>query len=289
MPHSKAGGVLIAMPSHKDSTEKNHFSQHHFVGGNVLMLNILQDNIETLGVSASTKKIAETRERTATLLQQQSAALTLIDGSVQGGRLTTTVVLESKVGHKFPTGFPSRRAWIHFTVQDGSGATIFESGGVGRDGTIAGDDGDEKMSYEPHYDLITGQDQVQIYESVMRNTDGEVTFTLLRAAGYIKDNRLLPKGFDKLTAATDIGVKGEAATDNNFTGGSDLVTYQVPIASHSGPFKVTAELLYTTVSRSFMQDLGQDGSLTEVKRFVQFYDDADKTPVTVGAATGVIR
>lgn len=289
MPHSKAGGVLIAMPSHKESTEKDHFSQHHFVGGNVFMLNILQDNLETLEISAPTKKITETKKRTAVQLQQQSASLSLIDGSVERGMLTTSVVLESKVGHKFPTGFPSRRAWIHFTVRDSGGAVIFESGGVGADGTIAGDDGDEKMSCEPHYDLITGPDQVQIYESVMQDTDGKVTFTLLRASGYIKDNRLLPKGFDKLTAPVDIAVKGEAATDGNFIGGSDLVTYQVPIGGHPGPFRVTAELLYTTLSRSFMQDLGRDGSLAEVKRFVKFYDDADKTPVTVVAATGVIR
>ncbi len=54
------------------------------------------------------------------------------------------------------------------------------------------------------YDQITQADQVQVYEPIIHNTDGDVTHTLLRASGYIKDNRLLPAGFDKTTASSDI-------------------------------------------------------------------------------------
>jgi hypothetical protein len=43
------------------------------------------------------------------------------------------------------------------------------------------------MRYEPHYDVITKPGQVQIYEGIMLNTDNEVTYTLLRAAKYVKD------------------------------------------------------------------------------------------------------
>ena len=41
--------------------------------------------------------------------------------------------------------------------------------------------------------MITDQGQVQIYESLMRDTDGNITYTLLRASTYSKDNRLLPR------------------------------------------------------------------------------------------------
>ncbi|MCJ7600556.1 MAG: hypothetical protein MUO63_03530, partial [Desulfobulbaceae bacterium] len=95
--------------------------------------------------------------------------------------------------------------------------------------------------------------------------------------------------FDKNTAAADIAVKGAAAADENFTGGSDLVTYQVPVGNHSGPFTITAELLYTTVSHAFMQDLAQDASLPKVERFVKFYSEADKTPVTIAGVKGLTR
>ena len=289
MPHSTGGGVMIDRPAPPQGSTKDHFSQHHFVGGNIMLLNILQDNLQALGVTASAAKITDTRKRAADLLQQQSATLTMTEGAIRGDNLFATIGVQNLAGHKLPTGFPSRRAWLHVVLRDGAGAAVFESGGWQADGRIVGDDGDEKMLHEPHYELITRPDQVQIYESIMQNSDGQVTHTLLRAAGYIKDNRLLPRGFDKKTAAPDILVRGEAAADGNFIGGSDLVTYQIPIGGHTGPFTITAELLYATISYSFMQDLDRDAALPLVGRFVRYYDKADKTPVTMAAVTGQLR
>ncbi|MCK7480376.1 MAG: cytochrome c family protein [Candidatus Moduliflexus flocculans] len=55
-------------------------------------------------------------------------------------------------GHKLPSAYPSRRAWVHFTVLDGSGATVFESGRFEADGSIAGNDNDaDRTRFEPHY------------------------------------------------------------------------------------------------------------------------------------------
>ena len=54
------------------------------------------------------------------------------------------------------------------------------------------------LDFEPHYETITSPDQVQIYEPIMLKQATEaVTYTLLRAYEYAKDNRLLPAGFDK--------------------------------------------------------------------------------------------
>ena len=35
--------------------------------------------------------------------------------------------------------------------------------------------------YEPHYDLINAEDQVQVYEGVFVNNEQQVTYTLLDA------------------------------------------------------------------------------------------------------------
>jgi hypothetical protein len=50
---------------------------------------------------------------------------------------------------------------------------------------------------------------------------------LLTAVGYLKDNRLLPNGFDKQSATKDIAVVGNALDDPNFTGQGSVIRYVV--------------------------------------------------------------
>ena len=290
MPHSREGGVYIANWSPPEAEAKDHFSQHHFVGGNVFMLNLLQNNINSLGLSASAEKLEDTKERTMRQLQKATANLTLIDLNQRGSELTAVLQVNNKAGHKFPTGIPTRRTWLHLTVTDTDGQIIFQSGKPLADGRIEGNEADlDLMSYEPHYDEITQSDQVQIYEGVMLNTDNEVTYTLMRAARFAKDNRLLPKGFNKSAAPEEIGVFGRAASDENFTGGSDLVAYRINTAGHKGPFTLTARLLFTAVSYSFVNDLGKDAELPAVRRFMQFYNYADKLPQELTAIQAKVQ
>jgi hypothetical protein len=290
MPHSKAGKVTIAKWAPPTVQERDHFSQHHFVGGNLFMLNVLQDNSTELGLTASTAKLEDTKQRTLRQLRSDSASLSIIDAQVRGKELAVTVQVQNLVGHKLPTGFPSRNLWLHLTVLDVNDQVVFESGKPLSDGRISGNNADEQeKSFEPHYEEITTPDQVQIYETIMANTDGAVTYTLLRAASYLKDNRLLPKGFDKNTAGAEIGVYGRATGDDNFIGGTDQVTYKVALGNHSRPFRIRIGLLYHTISYNFMQDLRQDAELPLVSRFDRYYSEADKTPVTVTAVQAEIR
>ncbi len=118
------------------------------------------------------------------------------------------------------TGFPARRAWLHLTVQDANGQVVFESGATNPDGSILGNDNDlDPAAYEPHYLSIDSPEQVQIYEAIMGNVDGQVTTILLAAAQYLKDNRLLPTGFDKSSVLDDIAVRGTALGDDDFGAG----------------------------------------------------------------------
>lgn len=52
-----------------------------------------------------------------------------VSGRVDGGVLTAAVRLVNNSGHKLPSGFPSRRLWLHVRILDASGALVFESGG----------------------------------------------------------------------------------------------------------------------------------------------------------------
>ena len=103
------------------------------------------------------------------------------------------------------------------TARDAAGQVVFESGAVAPTGAIAWNANDEDPArYEPHYDEIRSADQVQIYESVMVDVKGTPTTGLLHGVRYVKDNRLLPRGFDKSTASADVAVHGAAATDADF-------------------------------------------------------------------------
>ena len=281
--HMPLAGSAVAISG--GMPERELFWQHHFIGGNSLILEILKDNIDQLAVTASTGNFNATLDRLAQQLDNDTATLTIKEAGMDGNILSLSLNLEQLVGHKFPTGFPSRRAWIHLSVTDNNGNTVFESGKPNADGSISGNNADENATgYEPHYSLITQPDQVQIYESIMNNTNGDVTYTLLRASGYLKDNRLLPLGFDKQNAATNIAAYGEAAGDADFSGGSDSITYRIDTGSHSGPFTVKAELLYQTLSYRFAMDLFSTNEAL-VEEFAAYFNQADKMPTLIASAS----
>jgi len=274
-----AVGSVVISNRPRRLAARSPFGQHHFVGGNSFMVSLLKNNATELGVTADAPHFEDTIARTQVQLQQDTATLTATASTDDQNLLTVKVVVQNLAGHKVPSGLPSRRTWLHLVVKDANGAPLFESGKVLADGRIEGNNADMDISaYEPHYDLIDSSDQVQIYEPVMIDSDGQVTYTLLRADSYAKDNRLLPAGFSKDSAIADIAVRGNAQSDPNFVGGEDEVTYQVDLAGEAGPFEIVAELLFQTLSYPFINDLSQDETAL-ISRFMGQYSQADKMPV----------
>jgi hypothetical protein len=276
------GAVRI---SNTGGPPRSPFAQHIFVGGNAYMLEILRTFGEERQVVASSEQFEVKKGHTVDQLQNRTVTLAVEEIELSGSQLMTTVAVQSLVGHKFPTGFPARRAWLHFTVQDADGGIVFESGAVNPDGSIAGNDNDaDPARYEPHYQAITDSDQVQIYESIMGDSEGSVTTTLLRGAGYLKDNRLLPSGFDKGTASGDIAVHGQALEDEDFLGGGDRVPYAIELGNAEGPFTVTVELLYQSVGYRWVQKMHRYEP-PEPARFLDYYEAVPNRPVVVARTT----
>jgi mono/diheme cytochrome c family protein len=157
-------------------------------------------------------------------------------------------------------------------VRDSGGQVVFESGKLRPDGSIVGNDNDDDpLRYEPHYSKIERWDQVEIYEDIMKDQAGQPTTGLLHAVGYLKDNRVLPTGFDKKTAPAEIGVVGEAAADPSFTGGEDRVQFSVWVGNAQGPFRVEAELCYQPIGFRWAHNLLRCNAM-EPQRFVRYYD-----------------
>ena len=255
----KSNGVKIATTPRNLGT-RNNFGKHDFVGANKLMLDIFNNNKTQLGVVAATADFNETIDKTQTMLNS-SATIDRVSQSLgSDNNLNITLKINSATGHKLPSAYPSRRVVLHVTVKDASNNVVFESGKVNPNGSIVGVDADEnRTTFEPHYDLITSPDQVQVYEAIMGNNLNEVTYTLLRGMVYLKDNRILPTGFNKATVPNDIKVVGDALTDTNFMGGSDQITYRIPNLTGSN-YTVEAELVHQPLAYSFAQDLFSEPS-----------------------------
>src|SRR4029453_10772298 len=197
-------------------------SRHAFVGGNAFMLRLMNRYRFELGVEATPAELDAVARATVRQLEQDTALVAIERADVSNDAVVADVVVRNLTGHKFPTGYPSRRAWIHVTVRDRDARIVFGSGRVTETGLIEGNAGDTGAgTLEPHYEQITAADQVQIYESVMGTPAGVPTTGLLQATQYLKDNRLPPRGFHKETAAPELAVYGEAATDADFTGDGD--------------------------------------------------------------------
>src|SRR5262249_27421846 len=194
--------------------------------------------------------------------------------------LRAEIAVNNLGGHKLPTAYPSRRAWLHLVVRDGNGRVVFESGALNRDGSIVGNDNDaDAVKFEPHYAEITSADQVQIYKSILGDARGAVTTGLLTATDYLKDNRLLPTGFDKRTADPEVAVHGDAAHDADFRDGGDLVRYSIPLGGASGPVTVDAELLYQPIGFRWADNLKRYEAV-EPRRFTSFYDSMSAASAT---------
>jgi cytochrome c551/c552 len=265
-------------------------SRHAFRGGNSFMTRLLTRYAGELGVVALPQELEGASARTISHLETETARLSIVRAEVSGGRLLADVAVENLAGHKLPTAYPSRRAWLHVTVRDRHGAVVFESGGVAPSGTIAGNDNDEDGArFEPHYAEIDRPDQVQVYESVMADPQGAVTTGLLTAVKYVKDNRLLPRGFDKATAPADVAVHGDAASDADFTAGGDRVRYSVALPGDAGPYRVDAELRYQTIGYRWAENLRRYDAF-ETQRFVRYYDAMSAgSAVRLAAASVQVR
>jgi hypothetical protein len=249
-------------------------SRHFFVGGNFFMQGILNRNRRELTVTSAPDGQSEAIERTKAHLTSDAARVSIGSVTLHNRRLETEIAVENLGGHKLPTAYPSRRVWLHLVVRDSQNRTVFESGAVNAAGAIVGNDNDSDAArFEPHYAEIRNADQVQIYEAIMADTNGAVTTGLLHAVRYVKDNRLLPRGFDKRTAASDIAVAGAAAEDADFSGGADRVRYSIDLGQASGTLAVEAELCYQPIGHRWAANLKQYDA-EEPRRFVRYYEAA---------------
>ena len=104
------------------------------------------------------------------------------------------------------------------------------------------------MQIEPHYEEITRSDEVQRSMSpLLRSLSSRPTTGSPTATQYLKDNRLLPRGFDKKTVGAVMGVSG--APDPILTSPTTVICmrYRIGGASSTADTPSAAERRYQSI------------------------------------------
>jgi hypothetical protein len=241
---------------------RSPYGRHVFAGANTLVPTLLRDNAAELQPNASPAALNATIAAAREQLQERTATMELVQASRDGDRIRVTLRLDNLAGHKLPTGFPSRRAWVRLQVVDDTGQVVFASGVTDDKGRLVDREGNVLASEEAggpiqaHRNVISRDDEVLIFEHVMGDVNGEATFTLLRAAVHFKDNRLLPRGWNpNHPDAEHTGVYGAALQDADFVDGGDTITYEFRVPAENGPYRILAAFLYQTLSPRFAAEL----------------------------------
>jgi hypothetical protein len=172
------------------------------------------------------------------------------------GRLRARVLVTNKTGHYLPSGVGFRRLFLEFVAVDAGGDVLWASGRTNNLGAIVAGrtqqvlavenvvpDGmgqcvkDPDVPFEPHHQVVESEDEVQIYQELVKDSEGVLTTSFLRRVDEVKDNRLRPKGFDPAMFASSPSpfirelavLHGEARFDDHYTDpaltGSDQIEY----------------------------------------------------------------
>jgi hypothetical protein len=198
--------------------------------------------------------------------EHDTASVEVSQPEITNQNLSADVTITNWTGHRFPSGVGFRRAFIEFDVFDnsvidpktGQGKIVWSSGRTNDQGFIVDNDGNvldseyigtnrnKKGPAQPHFygkeRPISSSKQVQIFEELMRDSDGNFTTSFIRRDRAVKDNRLLPRGWTA-TGPDPASLSGEflhstfpegdAAKDPVYLNGSgtSVVRYEIPLSA----------------------------------------------------------
>jgi hypothetical protein len=261
---------------------RSPYNLHTFSGANSFMVNLIKQNKTALGVNAQDANFDSTLSEITRLLRFNTVDLELGEPVIEGDSISFPVTVTNKAGHKFPSGYPSRRAFVSFVVKNTNGDTLFSSGVPLPNGMIK----NEITGVEPHYNVIRNANQAQIYEMRMGDVNGDPTTVLERGYVHLKDNRIPPLGFTTSHPSYDtVRVIGDAETDPNFNRignfegtGADVINYKLAINDLSANVSVSARVYYQSVPPYWLDEMRMFAA-PEINTFLGMYDAADKSAV----------
>jgi hypothetical protein len=262
------------------------YNQHTFAGANSFMLELIKSNKSALNITTTDAKFDSSIAATLAMLREQSVEMELIQDNITPDTAYYHVSIRNKAGHKFPSGYPSRRAVLQFVMTDANNDTVFQTGIFDADYRVVG----ENPQVTPHRNIISQNHDPQIYEIVMGDVNGQFTTLLERGAILLKDNRIPPDGFTTGAPMYDtVQISPDALADADFNkingvegSAIDLVHFRIPITGITGQVNIKARLYYQSIPPKWLDEMFQVSS-GPIDTFETMYQNADKTPVLVAA------
>jgi hypothetical protein len=262
--------------------ERTPYSRHTLIGINQFTLQMFQQfsgllglsTVDPYGYNGSELALLTAGDEGVKLAQKETATVKVQSVAQHDGHLEATVTITNHAGHKFPSGVNFRRAFIEFDVLDANGHVLWASGRTNNLGVIVDATGMpldtefSKVKWQPHYDVITQQNQVQIYEERNANQQNELTTSFLDLFYDVKDNRLLPKGWSLTMPHTDfmqpVGINDDPRYADG--SGSDEITYRVPLSAVPNAASMRATLYYQSIPPYYLRDRFTIASGNETQR-----------------------
>ncbi|MFT3692368.1 MAG: hypothetical protein QM831_04455 [Kofleriaceae bacterium] len=263
------GTPTTTLIANTGATNPRPIGRHGFVGGNTYIFQLFADALAWAnpGITADDLAAAEARDRA----HLATAAQVVVSGVSATG---FTVQVVNKTGHKLPTGYPTRRMWLHVKATKG-GATVYESGATNARGEIV-DAGGNVLAMQPHRDSVAAADELQVWEAVMVDLQGNPTPRTLNAKHFSKDDRILPTGFAPTSKDAARLESTGVINDATFLPGSDSITYTAAIPSGAA---ISIDLCFQSTRPDELDAIAKDPTPAGV-RFTSL-TDARAIPVEI--------
>jgi hypothetical protein len=275
-------------------TPRDEFARHSLHGLNVFINEMFQQFPMILGlrqmdymVNSNVQPALITgRDSMIEMAENQTAKVSINQIKLTDkNTLTVDVEVENLTGHFLPSGVGFRRVFLETIVYDNNDQPIWASGRTNELGVILNgltdqplvteQGGKDKKQYQPHYEVITKSDQVQIYQEIIQDSDENNTTSFLRRVTDKKDNRIRGKGFDpkffldnKSPYIQMLGVLiGNAAKDPDYYDksktGSDRLSYQIQLNAETinQVSYVKVNLFNQSIPPTYLQDRFSDASV----------------------------
>ncbi len=198
-------------------TPREDFTRHSLHGLNVFLNEMFQQFPLILGlrqidymISPSVQPALITGRNSMLRMAAHETAEVAVDAvSIDAsGQLRADIRVVNKTGHFLPSGVGFRRVFVEFGVYDDAGEALWISGKTNALGVIVdpatgepikGETGQAASTdFQPHYTVVTAQNQAQIYQEVIADSAGVINTSFLRRVTHLKDNRLRGKGYDPM-------------------------------------------------------------------------------------------